>query len=82
MADEQDSMLLELETYKDEVSAIQADALKEKNALEEAYDEGFDIIFNYRYGCCAFANNICRSQLEVPDGMLDTSKPLSPECFY
>ena len=39
------------------------------------------MIFNYGYGCCAFAHNICGSQLVVPDGMPDTYKPLSPEFF-
>ena len=60
------------------MSAIHAEALKEKRALDEAYEEGFDVIFNYGYGCYAFAHNICGSQPEVPDGMSDTSKPLSP----
>ena len=55
------SLLLELETSKDEVSALQAQALKEKKAMKEAYEEGFDVIFNYGYGCCAFAHNICGS---------------------
>ena len=56
------SLFLELETSKDEVSALQAQAFKKKKALEEAYEEGFDVIFNYGYGCCAFAHNICGSQ--------------------
>ena len=47
------SLLLELETSKDEVSALQAQAFKEKEALREACEEGFDVIFNYGYGCCA-----------------------------
>ena len=63
------------------MSVIWAEALKEKKALEEVYEEGFDVIFNYGYGCCAFAHNICGSQLEVPNEMPDTSKPLSPEFF-
>ena len=50
LADERVSLLLELRTCKDEVSAIQAKALKEKKALKEAYKEGFDVIFNYGYG--------------------------------
>ena len=78
LADEQVSLLLELETCKDEVSAIQAEALKEKKALEEAYEESFDVIFNYGYGCCAFSHNIYRSQSKVLDGLSDTSKSLSP----
>ena len=63
------------------MSVILAKALKEKKALEEAYEEGFDVIFNYGYGCCAFAHNICGSQPEVSDWMSDTSKSLSPEFF-
>ena len=39
------------------------------------------MIFNYGYGCCAFAHNICGSQPEVPNGMPDTSKLLSLEFF-
>ena len=81
LAVERVSLLLELETSKDEVSALQAQALKEKKALEEAYEKGFVVIFNYGYGCCAFAHNICGSQPVVPDGIPDTSKPLSPDFF-
>ena len=39
------------------------------------------MILNYGNGYCAFAHNICGSQTVVPDRMLDTSKPLSPEFF-
>ena len=78
---EQVSMLLELGTSKDDVSTLQAQVLKEKKALEEAYEEGFDLIFNYGYCCCAFAHNICGSQPVVPDGMPYTSKLLSLELF-
>ena len=55
------SLLLELGTSKNEVSALQAQALKEKKAMEEAYEEGIDVIFNYGSGCCDFAHNICGS---------------------
>ena len=75
------SLLLELGTSKDEVSALQAQDLQEKKALEEDYEEGFDVIFNYGYGCCAFAHNICGSQPVVPNRMPNTSKPLSPKFF-
>ena len=64
------------------MSAIRVGALRENEALKEAYEEGFDVIFNYGYGCCAFAHNICGSQPEFPDGMPDTSKLLSLEFFY
>ena len=63
------------------MSAIWAEALKEKKDLEEVYEEGFDVIFNYGYGCYAFVHNIYGSQPEVLDRMPDTSKPLSPEFF-
>ena len=75
LAEEQVSLLLELGTCKDEVSAIQEKALKEKEALREAYEEGFVVIFNYGYGFCAFPHNISGRQPEVPDGMPDMSKP-------
>ena len=71
LAVERVSLLLELGTSKDELSALQA------QALEEAYEEGFDVIFNYGYGYCAFTHNICGSQPVVPDGMPDMSKTLS-----
>ena len=81
LAIEQVSLLLKLGTSKDEVSALQAQALKEKKALEKAYEEGFDVIFNYGYDCCAFAHNIFGSQPVVLEGMPDTSKSLSLEFF-
>ena len=81
LAVEQVSLLLELENSKNEVFAFQAQTLKEKKALKEAYEEGFDVIFNYGYGCCAFAHNIYGSQPMVLDGMPNTSKPLSPKFF-
>ena len=82
LTDERVSLLLKLGTCKDEVSAIRAEALKKKRALEDAYEDGFDVIFNYGYGCYAFAHNICGSQSEVPDRMPNTSKPLTPEFFF
>ena len=81
LADERVSLLLELGASKDELSAFQAEASKEKNAMEEAFDVGFDVIFNYGYGCCAFVHNICGSEPVIQDGMLDTSKPLPPKFF-
>ena len=72
---------MELGSCKDEISAIRAEALRENEALREAYEGGLNMIFNYGYGCCAFTHNICCSHPEVPNGMLDTSNPLSPEFF-
>ena len=81
LADERVSLLLELEANKDELSAFRAEASKEKKALEEAFDAGIDVIFNYGYGCCAFTHNICGSEPVIPYRMSDTSKTLPPEFF-
>ena len=61
---------------------VRAKASKEKKALEEAFEAGFEVIFNYGYGCCAFAHNICVSEPVILDGMPNTSKPLPPEFFF
>ena len=75
LADERVSLLIELGASKDELFTFRAEASKEKKAMEEAFDEGFDVIFNYGYGCCAFSHNICGSVPVIPN----TSKPLLPE---
>ena len=62
---------------KDELAGVRVEADKEKKAVEEA----FDMIFNYGYGCCAFTQDICGSELVIPNGMPDTSNPLPPEFF-
>ena len=67
MVDERVSLLLELGTCKDEMFTIRVEALKEKEALREAYEEGFNVIFNYGYGYCAFVLNFYGSQPEVLD---------------
>ena len=81
LADERFSLILELGTSKDELSTFRVKASKEKKAMEETFDTGFDVIFNYSYGYCAFAYDICGSEPVIPDGMPDTSKPLPLEFF-
>ena len=54
---------------------------KERKVMEEEFDASSDVIFNYGYGCCAFAHNICGSDPMIPSRMPDTTKPLSPEFF-
>ena len=63
------------------MSTFRVEAFKEKKPLEEEFNTGFDVIFNYVYGCCAFAHNICESKPGIPDEMSNTSKPLPPEFF-
>ena len=60
---------------------VRVEASKEKKALEEDFDAGFNVIFNYGYGYCGFAHNICESDPMIPDGMSDTSKSLPPKFF-
>ena len=81
LTDERDSLLLEHWASKDELFAFRAEASKEKKALEEAFDVGFDIIFNYGYGRYAFEHNICGSKPGIPNKIPNTSKPLPPEFF-
>ena len=58
LADERVSLLLKLGVSKDELTGVWPEATKEKKAVEEVLDVGFDVIFNYGYGCCSFAHNI------------------------
>ena len=81
LADERFSLLLELGASKEELARVRAEAAKEKKAMEEAFDSGFNVIFNYGYGCCAFTHDICGSEPMISDGMPDTSKPLPPKFF-
>ena len=78
LTDERVLLLVELGASKDELSAFRAEVAKEKKALEVEYDAGFESIFNYGYGGCAFAHNICGSKPKIPDGMPGTSEPLTP----
>ena len=49
--------------------------------MEAEFDASSDVIFNYGYGCCVFAHNICGSEPLIPVGMPNTSTPLTPEFF-
>ena len=66
---------------KDKVSSFYSQDGKDKEAMEEDYKKALEVIFAYGYGCCVFKHNICGDQLEVPDGMPDSSDPLSPDFF-
>ena len=61
LTDERLSLLLELGATKDEFGAFQEKASAEKMAMEVEFDASSDVIFNYGYGCYAFAHNICGS---------------------
>ena len=69
---EQTSLLLEVGATKDEVSSLQSQEGKDKATMED-YQKALELIFAYGYGCYMFKHNICGDQLEVPNGMLDSS---------
>ena len=72
---------MELGVAKDDFAAFQEKTSVEKTTMEAEFDVSSDVIFNYGYGCYAFAHNICRSEPLIPAGMPDTSTPLTPEFF-
>ena len=80
LADERVSLLLELGLAKTSCP-LSGQMLLKRKALDEAFDTGFDVIFNYNYGCCAFTHNICGSEPMIPYRMSDKSKSLPPEFF-
>ena len=81
LTDERFSLIMELRAVKEELFSIQEKATVERKAMEEEFDASSDVIFNYGYGCCAFAHDICRSKPMILAGMPDTSEPLPPEFF-
>ena len=52
------SHLLELGATKDEVSSLQSQAGKDKEAKEMDYKKALEEIFAYCYGCFMFKHNI------------------------
>ena len=81
LTDERLSLLMELEATRDDFMAFREKTSTEKTSMEAEFDASSDVIFNYDYGCCAFAHNICGSEPLIPVGMPDTSTPLTPEYF-
>ena len=78
---ERTSLRLEFGVAKDEVSSLHSQAGKDKEAMEDDYQNSLELIFSYGYGCCVFKHNICGDQPEVPDGMPHSSDLLPPEFF-
>ena len=70
LTDERLSLIMELGAGKEELSAFQAKATMERKAMEEEFDSSSNVIFNYGYGCYAFAHNICESKPMIPAGCL------------
>ena len=81
LTDERLSLLMELGATNDDFVAFREKTSAEKTAMEAEFDASSDVIFNYGYGCCTFAHNICGSEPLIPSGMPDTSTPLTPKFF-
>ena len=81
LMDERLSLLVELGATKDDFVAFREKSFAERSALEAEFDASIDVIFNYGYGCCAFAHDIRGSKPKIPPGMPNTSTPLTPEFF-
>ena len=52
------SLLLEIRVAKGEISFLNSQAGKDKEAMEKDYQKALEVIFAYGYGCCAFKHNI------------------------
>ena len=63
------------------MSSLQSQAGKDKAAMEEDYRKALELIFAYGYKFCMFKHNIYGDQLEILDGMLDSSFLLPVEFF-
>ena len=81
LTDERLSLLVELRPTKDDFVAFQEKSFAKGSALKAEFDVSSDVIFNYGYGCYAFAHDIRGSKPKIPLGMPDTSTPLTSEFF-
>ena len=72
---------MELGATKDNFVTFREKTSAKKTAMEAEFNASRDVIFNYGYGCCAFAHNICGSEPLILAGMPDTSTPLTLEFF-
>ena len=81
LAEEKLALIIELGAVKDDFIAFREKAVVEKEMMEAAFDSSSDTLFNYGYGFCAFAHNICGSKPEIPDDMPNPSVSLIVDFF-
>ena len=81
LMDERLSLLVELGATKEDFADFWEKSFAERSTLEAEFDASSDKIFNYGYGCCAFAHDIRGSKPKIHTGMLDTSTPITHEFF-
>ena len=81
LAEEKLALVIELGAVKDEFAVFREKAAADREIMEAAFDSSGDTLFNYDYGCCAFAHDIRGSKPEIPDGMPNPSVPLTTDFF-
>ena len=81
LVDEKLALVIELRAVKDEFSAFREKAAADRETMEAEFNSSGNALFNYCYGCCVFTHNICGSKPQIPNGMSDSSIPLTPEFF-
>ena len=81
LEEEKLALVIELGAVKDDFAVFQEKDVVDREILEDAFDSSGDTLFNYGYGCCTFAHNICRSKPKIPEGMLNPSVPLTADFF-
>ena len=63
---------MELGAIKEDFMAFREKSSTEKSGLEVEFYVSSDVIFDYGYGCCAFAYDIRGSKPMISIGMPDT----------
>ena len=81
LSDERLTLVMELGTIKIDFAAFREKAAADRETMEAEFDASDDTLFNYSYGCCIFTHNICGSNPQIPDGMLDPLASLTPAFF-
>ena len=66
LMDERLSLVMELGATKEDFAAFREKSSSEKSALKADFDASGDVIFNYGYGCWAFAHDIRGEQTLDP----------------
>ena len=79
LVEEKLALVIELGVVKDDFAAFREKAAADREMMEAAFDSSGDTLFNYVYGCCAFAHDIHGSKPKIPNGMPNPSVPLTAD---
>ena len=74
-------LLLELEEFRDKVSALHSQVGKDTEAMVGGYQKFLEQIFNYACGCCEFIHGILGDRPRILDGIPESTDPLPLEFF-